>query len=96
MERLANKVQQEQAEYFKRIEQLTPKEIIEKAYEICYRNEFVCIIENAIYDEETVELLLNIPHLIDLLYDEWLCTDASVCEMLEDVITDFVYDETNR
>ena len=96
MERLIEKVRQEQREYLDRIEQLPPRDIIGKAYEICYREELVGIIENTVYDDETIELFLNTPYLIDVLYDEWLKTDTSICSMLEDVITDFVYESSNR
>jgi hypothetical protein len=31
-----------------------------------------------------------------MLYDEWLKTDASVCDMLEDVIRDFAESEVEN
>jgi hypothetical protein len=92
-QKLINHIHEEHKEYLEHIEQLSPKEIISKAYEICYREEFISIIEGSILSDETIEVLLNIPHIIDVLYDEWLKTDGSVCDMLTDVIINFVEEE---
>lgn len=93
MKNFIDRIHAEQKEYLDYIATLSPKEIIEKAYEICYRNEFVCILESTMFDDETMVVLMNTPHILDLLYDEWLKTDASVCDILEDVIRDFAQEE---
>ena len=95
MERLIKRIHEEQKEYLARMEQMPPREIINKAYEICYREEFMCILENTEFAEEEIEVLLGTPNVLAVLYDEWLKTDASVCDMLEDVIRDFVREEAN-
>ena len=94
MTKLINRICKEHEEYLEHIKQLPPEEIIGKAYEICYREEFINIIENSILSAETVKVLLNTPHVIDVLYDEWLKTDGSICDMLTDVIINFVEEET--
>lgn len=88
-EKLVNKIHEEQEQYLVEIEKLPPKEIIFKAYEICYREEFVGMLENTEYSDETMEQLLALPNPIGVLYNEWLGTDGGVCEMLEDVIRNF-------
>lgn len=87
---LVERVYIEQKEYLDYVATLPPEEIIKEAYEICWRNEFVCLIENTDFDYETVKALLKLPHILETLYDEWLKTDVSVCQMLRDVINDEV------
>ena len=88
-EKLIKKIHEEQKQYLAEIEKLPPKEIIHKAYEICYRNEFVFILENCEHSEETTKRLLALSNPIAILYDDWLNTDGSICEMLEDVINGY-------
>lgn len=88
-EKLVNKIHEEHEQYLAEIEKLPPKEIIFKAYEICYREEFVGMLENTEYSDEVMKKLLKVPNPVGMLYDEWLHWDCSVCEMLEDVIRNF-------
>ena len=92
-QKLIDRIYKEHEEYLNHIEQLTPKEIIGKAYEICYREEFISILESSTFSNEAIEVLLNTPNVLDVIYDEWLNTDASICDMLTDVITTFVEEE---
>ena len=93
MERLINRIYAEQKEYLARVEQMPPREIISKAYEICWREELICLLESTEFDDDILNVLLNTPHLLDILYDEWLSTDVSVHDMLADVIRDFAREE---
>lgn len=88
-EQLSNKIHEEQEQYLAEIEKLPPKEIIFKAYEICYREEFINILDNAEFSDDIMQALLDLPNPIAHIYDKWLGTDVSVCEMLEDVIGDY-------
>ena len=90
MNELINRIRKEHQEYLDRIAQLPPSAIIRKAYEICYREEFISILESTDFDDDTLDILLATDNLLDVLYDEWLDTDASVCDMLTDVIRTFV------
>ena len=85
-EQLVNKIHEEHNQYLAEIEKLPPKEIIFKAYEICYREEFISMLESTEYSDRVMEKLLELPNPIDVLYNDWLHWDCSVCEMLEDVI----------
>lgn len=93
MQRLIDRIHQEQERYLEYIEQLPPKEIIAKAYEICYREEFISILETTEFADDELAFLLATPSLISVLYAEWLDTDGGVTEMLTDVITTFVEGE---
>ena len=96
MDKLIERINKEQEEYLNRIKQLTPEEIIAKAYEICYREEFIIILENEEFDDKTVAILSATPNILNTLYGEWLDTDGGVTEMLTDVITTFVEEEMNN
>lgn len=89
MDKLTKRIQDEQNKYLEWVATLPPAAIISKAYEICWRNEFIFVLENTEFDDETMETLLNTEHLLDILYDEWLSTDIHVTTMVEDVIRDF-------
>lgn len=87
-EKLVNKIHEEQDNYLAEIEKLPPKKIIFKAYEICYREEFVNILENTEFSEELTQALSDLPNPIGYLYDLWLGVDSSAWDMLEDMIRD--------
>lgn len=88
-EKLVNKIYDEQEQYLAEIEKLPPKEIIFKAYEICYREEFVGMLENTEYSDEVMTKLLELPNPIGVLYDDWLHMDCGVYDVLEEVIRNF-------
>ena len=88
-EQLVNKIYEEHEQYLAEIEKLPPKDIISKAYEICYREEFVGMIENTEYSDKVMAKLLEVPNPIGMLYDDWLHMDCGVYEILEDVIRNF-------
>lgn len=90
---LINRIHAEHEEFLAELKQKPADEIIRKAYEICYREEFVSILESDYMTEEKIAKLLKLPNPVGFLYDEWLKTDASVCEMLEEVITNYLYEE---
>ena len=90
---LIDRIHAEHEEWLAKLKQKPADEIIGKAYEICYREEFISVLECRDFDDEEVEKLMKLPNILDILYDEWLKTDASVCQMLEDVVTDFLYEE---
>lgn len=92
-EQLIDRIHAEHAEWLAELKQKPADEIIGKAYEICYREEFISILENYNFTDEEIEKLMQLHNILDILYDEWLKTDASVCQMLKDVVTDFLYEE---
>ena len=83
---LLDRIHAEQKNYLNRITRLKPHEIIAKAYEINWRNEFVIQLENTVFDDETLEVLLDTPYLLDALYEEWLGIDDGIGDMVADAI----------
>jgi len=88
-QRLIDIIHEEHKEYLENLKQKSPDEIIRSAYEICYREEFICLLESTLFDDDVIDELLRLPNPVGMLYSEWLKTDASICDMLEDVIRDF-------
>ena len=88
-EKLTNKIHEEQEQYLAEIEKLPPKEIIYKAYEICYREEFINILDNAEFTDDVMQALLEVPNPVAELYEKWLHTDIGVWDILEDVIRNY-------
>jgi hypothetical protein len=86
---LLERVRADQQEYIDNIAKLSPAEIIGNAYEIFWRGELVVMLECTAFDYETLETLCKVPHLLDVLYDEWLGFDDGISEMLVDIIHRF-------
>ena len=88
---LIERIHEEHREFLAELQKQPVDKIIHRAYEICYREEFVSLLEAcASFDDEDVEKLLRLPNPVGFMYNEWLKTDASVCEMLENVIADYL------
>lgn len=90
---LIERIYAEHEEWLAELKQKPADKIIRKAYEICYREEFISVIETKDFDDEEIEKLMRLPKILDILYDEWLKTDASVFDMLVEVVNDFLYEE---
>lgn len=92
-EQLIERIRNEHKEFLAELQKQPADKIIRRAYEICYREEFVSLLEADYFTEEEIAKLLQLPNPVGFLYNEWLKTDASVCEMLEEVITNYLYEE---
>ena len=88
-QQLIERIHKEHEEYLNNLKQQSPDEIIRHSYETCYREEFLCLIENTMFDDETIDALLQVPNPIGILYDEWLSTDVSVADLLAETIDYF-------
>lgn len=88
---LIERIHEEHRAFLAELRKQPIDQVIRSAYEICYREEFMCLLETCSnLDDEEIEKLLKLPNPVGFLYNEWLKTDASVCEMLEDVIADYL------
>ena len=92
-EQLMNRIYEEHKEFLAELQKQPADKIIRRAYEICYREEFVSLLESKYLEDEEIAKLLQLPNPVEFLYNEWLKTDASICEMLEEVIADYLYEE---
>lgn len=91
--KLIERVNNELNQYLEALEKKTAWEVIGAAYEICWKNEFVCVIENSELSDEAIAFLLKLSNILDTLYNEWLHTDVSVGQMIIDVIDYIVKEE---
>lgn len=96
MNELIDRIHVEQKQYLADIAKLPSYEIIGKAYEICWRDEIICLLESTEFDDETLAVLSKTPNLLDTLYDAWISTDVSVHDMLSDVIREFIREENTK
>ena len=87
---LIERIHEEHREFLAELQKQPADKIIRRAYEICYREEFMGLLEACYLDDEDIAKLLQLPNPVEFLYNEWLKTDASVCQMLEDVIADYL------
>ena len=85
-QQLIERIYTEHKEYLDTLKQQSPEEIIRHSYETCYREEFIILIESTIFDDETIDALLQVPNPIGILYDEWLKTDVSITDLLSETI----------
>lgn len=91
MSQLTERVQNE-FENFKKdvVENNSPEDVFEMAYEICWRKEILQTIENmAFSDKQEKALLKTRSSLSAVLYDEWLHTPETSIEALGVTIEDF-------
>ena len=93
MNELIDRIHAEEKEYLEFVAKLPPEEIIRKSYEICWREEFVILLETTMFDDETLAVLTNTPNLLDVLYDECLKADIGVGDILSEIIRDFAESE---
>lgn len=89
-EKLMQLIAKEREEYLASMSQCSTAYAIAHAYEMCYREEIAMTLLAMTFDDEQLDFLLTLPNPIGFMYSEWLKTDASVCEMLEDTIRDVI------
>ena len=79
---------QDELESWKAIQlkELKGEEIFQCAYELTYKEELLTILENSDFDLSTYLWLYNKNLPLDYLYDIWLRCDASVTDILIDMI----------
>ena len=85
---LYDKVQAEYDAFIEALTRLTPKEVIEKAYEKVIKENMLIEIQQCSLDEMSARALYLKSFPLDFLYREWLDTDVSIMELLRDSISD--------
>lgn len=92
-EKFKDKVQNEFYEFIKSVQEeqkTNPSYAIQHAYEICWKQEIVYVVDNIDYKNIDIKLknkLLNINGILDIVYKEWLDKDSSeINDQLYDII----------
>ena len=86
---IVKKVTKEFADFKNKLLELPKELIIEKAYEIAVKQEFVDELEYSDLYIEEKQALLKRDHLLDEFYNDWLDCDGRLSEAL-----DYSFDET--
>jgi hypothetical protein len=96
-EELYSKLSAEYAAFIERLESLTPREIIDAAYESVFKADIlICFEYGDSFSERQIAALLALEAPLDELYRNWLDTDASYMDDLSDSISDFAVCEIER
>ena len=86
-EKLRKKMESEYDEFIERIKKTGSVDTaIEKAYEIIYKQEIIACTYDPDMKTSEIDNLLMSEYPLEMIYDEWMDTDASVADMLQDCI----------
>ena len=83
------KMQSEYNAFIENVKTKSPKEIVEAAYEITYKQDILFLFEEencTVISEEQAKLLLAERNPLDVLYEGWMDTDVSVMDDLRDCV----------
>ena len=88
-ERLYEKAEAEQKDFFDRLKLMPPEAIIDAAYEITSRNDILELLGGVELEPKVVRALSKLNFPLSACYDEWQKTDYSNTTELIDTIKDF-------
>ena len=96
-----DKLYQEYEDFIQKIEGLPFKKVIENAYSITVRQEFLDMFYfNDSFSNRQLKALLEIPNVLDYLYNCWIRTDGNlftiISESLQDKFCDLAEDYTDN
>lgn len=86
---LYEKMFKEQKNFIQELKKSPPEEIIERAYEIAIRGDILLSVEGNEIPVSKAKQLLKLEKPLNSIYQEWLKTDNSYMDMIEDTINDF-------
>lgn len=86
VELLYEKVQAEYDNFIEKLKQMTPEQVIEKAYEKVAKENMVMAIQDKELTLSEAKALCREQYPLDRMYQEWLDTDVSKMQMLKDSI----------
>ena len=87
-ELLYEKVQAEYDAFIEELKRMTPEQVIDRAYEKVTKENMVTIIREENLTPAEAKALNREKYPLDRMYQEWLDTDVSEMQMLEDSIDD--------
>ena len=87
-EKLDIKIQQEYDKFIEKLMELSPKEIIERSYEKIFKEEIISMIQGK--ELSKIIALLKVDYPLDALYQEWLKTDLSYVQMVDETFDKYI------
>ena len=92
---LMKKVEQELYNYKQNlIKNFTPKEIIQEAYEINFKDQIRDILDSSILGRGKIKVLLKTDNVVDKLYNYWEYSDGYIWDKLEDRVNEKIEEMT--
>ncbi len=90
---LIKKLEKEYNEFKEMYMSLSPKEMVDRAYELVVKQELLDSFNYDMgYDKEEIQALLKQDNLLQQAYDEWLDTDGNLRSALEFSVDNVVFD----
>lgn len=90
---LIKKLEKEYNEFKEMYMSLSPKEMVDRAYELVVKQELLDSFNYDMgYDKEELQALLKQDSLLQQAYDEWLDTDGNLRSALEFSVDNVVFD----
>ncbi len=87
-ELLYEKVLAEYDAFIEGLKQMTPAQVIDKAYEKVIKEDLVTEIQHGSLERIEAKALFRKKHPLDCMYQEWLDTNVSYTDLLKDFIDD--------
>lgn len=100
-QQLYDKMKKEYDNFINEIKKLSSKEIIDRAYEISIKEEFVSVFyPDDTHDINDIKILNKCEHPLETLYDDWMDTDLGINSVLrysvEYTIENLIQDQKNK
>ena len=84
-----HRASQELDAFLNALKDKTPEQIINRAYEICTKQDLLTILENDEFTQSVWQVLCKLEHPLDAVYQHWLCCDDSRMSELRDTVADY-------
>ena len=85
-ELLYEKVQLEYDAFIKRLKEMTPKQVIDTAYEKVTKENILMIIQENDLTQSEAKAMCHEKYPLDRMYQEWLDTDVSEVQLLKESV----------
>lgn len=86
----------EYAEFIKDLEQKTPQEIFDFAYEIVLKADILCLLESHDMSKKEINVLLTLEKPLDSIYTSWMDSDHSHMDMLQQTMDDLIDEQEHN
>lgn len=81
---LKEKVNEEYLKFIDDLKNMSSEKIVDKAYEKVLKEDFNACVQSSKFDNATAKALYNKKNSLDYIYNEWMKTDMTYIDVLED------------
>ncbi len=93
MQEICNRAEKEFRSFVSSLKVRPVNEVIDAAYELTMKREFLSVIQNADVEESALIKLTGCEYPLSALYNEWLSNDYSFLDCLRDTVRDYAEKE---